>query len=38
MIDGGLVNEEMRAYVGVDAWGKDVNEAVTLYRRFMEAR
>jgi methylmalonyl-CoA mutase cobalamin-binding domain/chain len=36
MIGGGMVNEQVRAYAGADAWGKDANEAVTLCRKFME--
>ncbi len=38
MIGGGLVNEEVRVYSGADAWGKDVNQAVVLCRKFMEVQ
>lgn len=38
VIGGGLVNEEVRVYSGADAWGKDVNEAVALCRKFMEVQ
>jgi len=35
MIGGGLINEEVRAYVGADAWGHNANEAVTLCGKLM---
>ena len=35
MIGGGIINEEVRAYVGADAWGHDANEAVTLCNKLM---
>lgn len=34
IIGGGLVNDEVMNYAGADAWGKDANEAVTLFNRF----
>lgn len=35
MIGGGLINEDVRAYVGADVWGHDANEAVTLCGKLM---
>ena len=34
LIGGGLVNDEVLAYAGADAWGKDANEAVTLVNKY----
>lgn len=34
MIGGGMVNEKVREYVGADAWGKDVIQAVALAHQF----
>lgn len=34
MIGGGMVNEKVREYVGADAWGKDVVQAVALAHQF----
>lgn len=35
IIGGGLVNAEVQAYSGADAWGKDANEAVALCNQMM---
>lgn len=34
LIGGGLVNDDVQAYAGADAWGKDANEAVTLVNKY----
>ena len=36
IIGGGLVNEEVMAYSGADAFGKDANDAVTLANKYIQ--
>ena len=31
----GLVNDEVQAYSGADAWGRDANEAVSLVNQYI---
>jgi methylmalonyl-CoA mutase cobalamin-binding domain/chain len=35
VIGGGLVNDEVQKYAGADAWGKDANQAVTLFNKYL---
>jgi methanogenic corrinoid protein MtbC1 len=35
LIGGGMVNDEVMAYTGADAWGKDANQAIALCNQFV---
>jgi methanogenic corrinoid protein MtbC1 len=34
MVGGGPVDERVRAFVGADAYGRDVQQAISLARKF----
>ena len=38
MIGGGQMSEKIKEYAGVDAFGKDAMEGVTLTKNWMEGR